>query len=592
MEIKYIAIICAFLLLIFMLFKEYKRPEKQELIVRLIASVVAVVSFLLLIIPIHYQVSETVKPNEIAFLTNSTNPDSVTQKNKIFTSDSSVVKAFGKKVNFIADLNYYLVSHPEVKTIHLFGEGLDLSVLESLKPRQLIYHTPPLPSGIQSCNWNRKINSSDELNVQGVYQNATNQSVKLIIKGLGTNLDSVEIKPQSQANFDLKVNPKQIGRAVYQLLAVQSKDTLANEAIPFEVAAKTFIRVLILSSAPDFEYKFLKNWLLQNQYPIAYRSRISKDKFSADFLNTQAISLNSINQQVLNNFDLVIADDQELSNLKASEVAALANQVVNGKGLIIRLNGEKLQSNLAKKFSLSNTRSQKDMSYVFTLFGKETNTKPLPTASSINLIEQAGDLPLVKDADSKIWVNSQLSGAGKIVLTSIPNTYNWFLSGNTTDYAAYWSTLIKNAVNTNAKGIAINLSPQFPQVNHRVNIQVESGNQNPLMNVGRISLAPLQNKLNPSEWEGTYWPQKVGWDSVKVNSTRANYFYVDHQNSWESLRQTKKIEQTLSFVKRQAGQNNKIQILEKTEDSVISKWWFFFLFLFSAGFLWLEQRRI
>nr|MBC7612944.1 hypothetical protein [Pseudopedobacter sp.] len=592
MDIKYIAIVCTFLLLIFMLFKEYKRPEQQELLSRLIASVIAVVSFLLLIIPIHYQVSQTVDPEEISFLTNSTNPDSVTQKSKLFTSDSSVLKVLGKKINFIADLNYYLASHSGVKTIHLYGEGLDLSVLESLKPRQLIYHTPPLPSGIQSCNWNRKINHSEELSVQGVYENLEHQSVKLMLRGLGTDLDSLEIKPQSKANFDLKVNPKQIGRAVYQLIAMKAKDTLVNEAIPFEVKEKKSIRVLILASAPGFEYKFLKNWLLQNQYPVAYRSRISKDKFSVDFLNIKSVALSNINAQVLKDFDLIIADDKELADLKASEVAALANQIANGRGLLIRLDDEKLQSNFAKQFSLSNAPIQKDKSYVFSLSGKGIKTEPLPISASTNLNEQVGDLPLVRDADSKIWTNSQLYGAGKMILTAIPNTYNWYLSGNNTDYSSYWSTLMKNAVTAEGNGIVVNLSPQFPQVNHRLNILVESGNQLPLMNVGSVSLAPLQNKLNPSEWEGTYWPQKVGWDSVKVNSTRVNYFYVDHQNSWESLKQIKKIEQTLSFVKRQESQNNRSQTIQETEEREVSKWWFFFLFLLSAGFLWFEQRLI
>lgn len=592
MEFKYIATVFALLLLIFMLYKEYKRPEQQRLIFRLIASIVAVISFLLLIVPIHYQVSQTVKPDEISFLTNSTNPDSVTQKSKLFTSDSSVLKVLGKKVNFIADLDYYLASHPEVKTIHLYGEGLDLLALERLKPRQIVYHKPPLPAGIQSCNWNRKITHSEELRIQGVYQNVTNQSVKLMLNGLGTNLDSVEIKPQSKVYFDLKTNPKQIGRAVYQLLTIQSKDTLANEAIPFEVAEKRPIRLLILSSTPDFEYKFLKNWLLQNQYPVAYRSRISKDKFSVDYLNMQSISLSNINPQVLNNFDLVIADDQEIANLKTSEAAALTNQIASGKGLIIRLNEEKLQSNLAKKFSISNAVAQKDKSYVFTLSGDQSKTKTLLIESSINLNQQAGDLPLVKDADSKIWVNSQLYGAGKLVLTSIPNTYNWFLGGNTTDYTAYWSTLIQSAVNTNTLQVVVNFSPQYPQLNHRVNIQIGGVAQLPKIEVGNISIAPLQNKFNPFEWEGSHWPQKIGWDSVKVNSTRVSYFYVDHQNSWEGIRQIKKIEQTVSFVNQQAGQNIQIQTLEETEQREVSKWWFLFLFLLSAGFLWYESRRV
>src|SRR6476620_593684 len=100
MEMKYIAIVCAVLLLIFMLYTEYKRPEKHGLVLRLMASVVAIFAFLFLIIPIHYQVAQTVNPDEISFITASTNPDSIPKAGKLSTSDRSILKSLGKKVNF------------------------------------------------------------------------------------------------------------------------------------------------------------------------------------------------------------------------------------------------------------------------------------------------------------------------------------------------------------------------------------------------------------------------------------------------------------------------------------------------------------
>jgi hypothetical protein len=64
--------------------------------------------------------------------------------------------------------------------------------------------------------------------------------------------------------------------------------------IPVFVESQATLKVLILSSSPDFENKFLKNWLFENQYVCAVRSAISKNKFSTEFLNSTKINLDQI----------------------------------------------------------------------------------------------------------------------------------------------------------------------------------------------------------------------------------------------------------------------------------------------------------
>lgn len=596
MEFKYIALVCSVLLCLFLLFKEYQRPNKSWLIGRFLATFFAVSGFLLLVFPIQYTIDRSVNQSEITLLTAGANPDLILNKNtKILSTDSNLFPSLsGFKIEYIPDLSYYLAAHQEVRKINLIGEGLSLTELNDLKNYQINFKAGDYPSGIAACNWSKKINASEPLLVQGNYINNTNKEVKLVLTGLGNHLDSVIIKAQSSLNFSLKNTPKQNGRAVYHLLALQAKDTLAKEAIYFEVLEKEPVKLLILASSPDFEYKFLKNWLLQNQYPVAFRSRISKDKFSLDFLNLSSLKIGNINQTLLNNFDVVIADDEELANLSGAETAALNNQIsVNGLGLFIRLNTDKQQSVMAKKFSLYPFTDQKNQSYSFKLAGSGIKTKALQIDEPHSWIVRLDEQPLVKDENDKTWVNSKLYGSGKLIVSTIPKTFNWFLNGNESDYANFWSTVIGKAVQEKSIDNIISFEEDYLTVSNRININLQSNSaKSPNITAGNTQLAPLQNKQIHTNWQVTYWPKKAGWDSIIVNNDTAQFFYVNDKSSWETARTIQKTEQTLDFLK---SQNNRILQVEETikqEQKEVSKWWFFLMFLLSAGFLWYESKRI
>lgn len=315
MEFKYGVILVCFVLMIFLIVKEVRRVDKSRLRWRLLASILITISFALLLIPITYTIKKEEPADELNFYT--------------------------EKANHFTDLNYHLKAHPEIKKINIYGFGLRDEELRLLKEYQITFHPSVLPSGVISASWQKKIKSSEQLTVQGVYNNSTSKPVKLKLYGLGTNLDSLMIKPNTKLNFSFSNQPKQVGKAVFKVIALQDKDTLSADPVPFEVENKQPIKVLILASSPDFEYKFLKKWLFENQFSIAFRNQISKNKYNTEFLNRDAVNLNQINQALLENIDLVIADESELS-------PEIYNAVNNGMGLIVRTAGKiKAESRLS-----------------------------------------------------------------------------------------------------------------------------------------------------------------------------------------------------------------------------------------------------
>ena len=284
MENSYI-IILTLVLLGFLLLKEIQRKNKANLMLRIAASCLAGIALIFIAIPITYQKKADAKDENTAVLiTEGFHKDSLKNFKNIpaFTTNSVVANA-NRSVKLVPDLEGLLALNQQFSKFHVLGYGLEAQELELIRDKNLVFHPSTLPSGLQSIHWNKTIKSGEQLVLSGNYLNSSNKPVKLILNGLGTNLDSLNIPAGKSENFQLKTIPKHLDKAVYTLIGITEKDSILNEKIPVFVESQASLKVLILSSSPDFENKFLKNWLFENQYAIAVRSAISKNKFRTEF---------------------------------------------------------------------------------------------------------------------------------------------------------------------------------------------------------------------------------------------------------------------------------------------------------------------
>ncbi len=592
-EFKLIALFLCVFLLMFLIFKEVKRTNKNWLFLRLITSIIAVASLFFLIYPLKYEVSQTVKKEEFILLTKGANLDSVLKTNtQLFTLDSEIYSGNSKsKIKFLPDLSYYLSSHPEIKTINLYGEGLDNYELKKLINYKINFKPIKNINGIQYCNWQRTITNTDDFIIEGNYKNESKKSVKLVLTGLGNKLDSVKINPNEEANFSLKGKTNQTGYFTYHLTAIQNKDTLANESIPFEVIEKQPIKVLILASSPDFEFKFLKNWLYQNNYSLALRTRISKDKFSSDFSNLSTINLNNLNKNLLQKFDLIIADDAELASLGNQEKYVLNSQIDNGLGLLIRIGEEKPVSTYATEFSINNLAVKQPQGFSFKMIDYDDKTSPLIIENPVQLNSKSIYQSLVLDDKGKIYSENKIYGAGKITITTIPNSYQWAIKGNQKDYAKYWSTIINNTIKKINLKDAVLLTEQFPKIYDEATLLYNDNDENkvPKISIENSAISPIQNQNFSNEWAGTFWPIKAGWNKVDIKGLEKQVYIFD-KNSWQAATQLERISNTLSFIRNNQIHSPKSQIIVYKQVKEVTKWLFFMLFLLSCGFLWFETK--
>ncbi len=512
MEFKYGVFLVCLAFSIFLIVKEVKREDRSRLIGRLLASVFMVACFALLIIPVRYSIKREQPEGELNFYT--------------------------EKTNSFADLSYHLKAHPEIKKINIHGYGLSADEIKKLKDYQLSFYPLAPPSGFTSASWPNKIKATEKLIVQGAYQNNTSKVVKLKLFGFGATLDSATIRPNAKANFAFTNHPKQLGKAVFSLIAMHDKDTITAEPVPFEVENKEPVSVLILASFPDFEYKFLKKWLFENQFKIASRTQISKNKYHTEFLNREAVNLNQINNALLKDIDVVIIDEEE----NTPEIIKAVNA---GMGLIVR----------AKAIKISPYHQ-----------------------------------PLLSDTAGKVNVDSRLSGMGKIITTTIPSTYNWQLAGKQAEYSRFWSLLFANALRKKIKNYAYRIEPRWPTVGEKTRlIWSVSDNRPPFVSMDSLVIAPRQNMELPFLWDGFFWSKTSGWITLSVNQNSENIFNYEKED-WAAAKNLEKLEATAYFVTNQNKKALKSTKVEYRTIEELSKWWFFIGFIAAISFLWYEQR--
>lgn len=594
MEFKYLIIAFCLILGIFLIYKEITRQDKGWLTARIIASIIAVLSMGLFILPFSYSVNRSTNVNEFILVTPGASTDSLKaiKPAVLYTTDSLVLTEHkALELKYIPDLVYHLKTNPELNTIRVYGYGLSSADLNKLGSYALNFHFPAQhPDGIISCNWNSNLRSTETLQVQGIYNNTSRKPVLLILKGLGTTVDSIILAGEKSSKFSFKTIPALTGKAVFQLVTMQGKDTLKSEIVPFEVSGPQQMKIMVLASSPDFEYKFLKNWLYENKYPLSIRTMISKNKYSSDHLNMESDDLNNLNADLLQKFDVIIADETALSSLSQAEKNALYIAADKGLGLLIRVNAEKPVSGFSRDFSFYSSADQKDK--IFTpAFVNQVPLKPLSFEQTLFIKEQNGEKPIISDQHSRILVSSKIYGRGKIIVSAIPATYPWLLSGNHKEYTMFWAGLISKTAKPLNKTGSWSINPALPVARQQNTIELESDTANmPSVKINDLSLHPKQNHELPFLWDAPFWTTQTGWNMVTINAGRPEYFYVYGKSDWRDAINEKRLTDNREFIEKSAKQNNIPIKLDNTFEKTVSSWFLLFLFLTSMIFLWVELK--
>lgn len=551
---------------------------------RILTSLLAVTALFFIASPIKFnrQASNN-RRNSAVLLTEAYQKDSLTTWKglSIFSTDKEIVVK-NKNAKYIADLHQFLRLNPNFQSFHIFGYGLENHELEILKGKKLIFHPSALADGIHSINWSKKVRSGEELLIQGNYINTQKREIKLLLKGLGTNLDSTVIGDKN-SDFELRCIPKHLDKAIYSLIVLANGDTISKENLPVFVKKNEPQRILILASSPDFEYKFLKKWLSEQEYSLATRITISTNKFNTEFINRPRTDLSRINSTLLVNFDVLIGDIQELSRLSNSESQAIQNQVDKGMGLIIKTDALGFgKSFYDKAFSLLENKKAIPNLMNLSWEGKYAPKNNLKGSTFLSIMPQAGTQSLVKNESGDILINSKLFGKGRIILSLINDSYTWALGNQMKDYSSFWTYLLQKA----GKEKEMNVSyafPKIPIINKELIIQSDSSR----LKINEDKIALIQDPTLQFEHKGSWWPKNIGWQSIDNN---AEWLYVFGESAWTGVRASEKLSNTQKTIKEEIRNIKEEKIGNESYEDRVNPFWFYILFLFCCLYLWLEVK--
>lgn len=574
------------LLAAFAVWLEIRRPNQKRLALRALAVLLAVIALACMALLVSYQ--KEAKQNdseEFALLTKGFTIDSIPAKVRLFTADEAIKKAYTRAMftNSLDALADTLKGNP----LHIYGHGLNKTQLDELDSLPVIFHPQMPPEGISHISWPQKLKTGKALQVQGTYQNPSAQKVMLLLKGLNTVLDTATIQPNGQWNFELNATPKSNGKQIYQLLSVSGGDTVLQGSLPFIVEPVKPLKVLILSASPGFETKFLKSWLSAQGYAVAARSAISKEKFNSEYINIKQLPLDRLTASTLAQFDVVIGDLSTLNTLGGTDAASLKHEVEDdGLGIIIRADSTGKTSWLQKEFPTDNVPGKESLSALAINSKKSVSDKIGNGTTGIRYHE--GTQPLITGANDRVLASSSLAGQGKLVFSTLGNTYSWALGGNQHDYAAVWSALIGKAARRDTNAAMPIEADAMPFVGEPVHLRIAKSTSSAI-SINGEALAHEQNPAMHFEWSAPYWPTEAGWQSVRQNNT-TDWFYAWPPTEWKGVQAAAKTAATQQYAaSHQSGSIVTKQIHQKLRIEV-PKIYFYILLLAAFVFLWVERK--
>lgn len=580
----------------------WRRPNRQRLLWRVAASMVAGVAFVMLLFP--PSVQRAVDPSTAILLSEGYDRDTLNALLKRFEAAPLLLsyKTAASAAERILDLYTFRQQHPSVQTVHLLGYGLEEQELQALEGIPLISHLTDKQERIISLHWPERIQLGEAVIVAGQFKSPASEETQLYLQAAAQAQDSVTLAGDSTSAFRLRFVPKQAGRYTYSVVSSREGQLDTLGSVPVQVEQQDKLRVLFLASAPMAEFKFLKTYLAQLQHQVGLRTTVSKGIYQSEWLNMPETSLDRLTPALLDQFDILVTEPQSLQKISSAERASL-QRAVSETGLgVLTIVGEQPANRSTAFFTSFGTRrvGQQETRATRAVWGEGTAEEV--TALPLVFANDDAVAGIVAGQGEQFLAARKRAGWGSVAVTAVPQTFMWLLEGKQATYSSYWA----NMLSAIAKKEALNkfwelASPKVAKLNQPLTLTYtdfspEARDEVPEAFVVNASDStatgiPLsQNPLQPEQFTGTFWPPAPGWYTVKASDAAAApyHFYVQDTTEWTFTAIQRKRQATQAFAARQAGTPSETPAVYA--EKPLPLFWFFALFVLSSGFLWLEEK--
>ena len=265
-------------LFIALVYKEYGNTRKSVFYLRVSIGLIAI--FSLLAIALRPAYPNKKNSNKAIVITGGADKTQLDSLKKIYPKITTVDYKSG---DFIK---------PKLEgtaKVFLLGYGIEEYDLFQFENKDVVYLPSKLPPGIDKIKYSKTVFQGENVNIRAhFYKSKPGNKVYLEDFG-GNKLDSAVIR---DGEFKLNAVTKLTGEFVYQLTVIAPKK----------------LRILILNNFPNFETRYLKNFLAEEGHQITIRTQLTSNRFKYEYLNTKTQVFSGITEDSLKDFDVLVLD--------------------------------------------------------------------------------------------------------------------------------------------------------------------------------------------------------------------------------------------------------------------------------------------
>ncbi len=560
----------------FFIWLEWKRKQSLR-VLRIISVCLMILALAGIILQPTYQVE---KSSSIILLTanyDQTKVDSLLQLNSRATLKhiEGVKSHKGSK----------LLSYSEIPSIQddiqfVVGEGLPNYALDLLEHKTFQFIPADKTEGITQLHIDESILANRTSTINGLYYNESGKT-RIVLKGPAGREDSILIEKEGDQPFQLSFQPKQSGNVSYELILKKIDSNTSSEILPLHVEEFKPLKILFLQSYPTFETQYLKNFLTSKGHQLVLRYQLSKNNFRFEYGNLPSQQFTRLTSELLNRFDLVMLDANELKTFSATEQTTLHESIQNGLGLLMmNVDPSKETKGRINFFPFQALKIKADTTSL--ILSKTSLTLPaLPFR-----INASSSVKSILENKSGILSGYKNQGLGKIGFQFLQKTYQLTLAGDSIRYSHLWSPVIEKISRDNTSSSKINIKTPFPVYQDEpIDIEIISTLENPTLVADSIHIPLQEDVMLDDVWHGRVWAKEAGWHMMHVQDA-SQYYYVSKPGEWKSLSTAQQIKsnQILSHA------SETIPSEKIMESKIVDPIYFYMLFILSAGFLWLAPK--
>ena len=595
-----------------LIFINLRHDNRARIIIRSIAHATALISLLMLLFPLHWQIQ--LDPKTGILITTGANPaevarlqDALQTTQELFVlsgqkgiSDQKFVTRF-RDATALADAGILKRRYPEIKTLYIVGAGLKHYDLDKLHGLQLVPMLSPSAPGITFLKTPQAIQLGESLHVTGLVTGVRAPG-HIYLQDATGRIDSVSFAASDSAQFTLSTKPKSAGPAQYQLL-LKTKNGAMEVAESFGVHVKkpAAQNILILNSEPRSSTRFLKDWLGEKGFGVAIRTRISRARFKQEVIHLQEMDLTKLEGDLLSQFSMILCDYATAASFSAADWRLLTHAIKkSGLGLLVQLDGSPIKNLPDSILPAALKKEEERDGHLVRPVVAKPRKRLLSTipAAPIMLQPTRDALPLVEDKSGRLLTAAHHLGQGRVGITRVNGTGRWVRRGEKNDFADFWSHVISYFLKPLPHAVQFAFAPSPPFfIDEPLKITLHSQQTKPdLFQIyyaaGQVeSLSLRQDIFEPGRWHTTFWPLQTGWHTARIADGDSALFFVSGGDHFTPLQQAEMAHQTQRFALTTSGPNSgSEQHAKHASTRPIKAIWPFLSFLLSCTVLWAERK--